>query len=139
MTPSGVGSPPSGGSGWLARLAVNSTLSWLTRAPSSDGVFPPRVRRKRDNTLVSSRKRPSPSPRMSPKASATTNVSSPLSAKRREGARGSPASAGSSLGKGGNPRSACPARGFGQDLRVEVGVAAQPPIEVDVLAGHHGR
>src|SRR4051812_7835551 len=149
MTPSGVGSPPSGGSGWLARLAVNSTLSCPIRAPRSDGAFPPKVRRKRDRTLVSSQNRPSPSPRMSPKASATTKVSSLLSTKRCSGTRGSPAWASSavgsaanpagSLGKGGDSHGPGHERGLGRDRRAEVGVVGQPPVEVDIVAGHHRR
>src|SRR6478752_2186538 len=86
MTPSGIAGPPSIGSGRLERCAVKRTLSSLTDAPRSEGACPPRVRQKRDRILVSSRKRPSPSPSMSPHASATTRASSCFSAMRRPSA-----------------------------------------------------
>ena len=60
MTPCGVGLPSAVVSGRLVRLAVNTMLSWLSEAPSSDGGLPPTSSRKCDSTLVSSRNSPSP-------------------------------------------------------------------------------
>ena len=81
--PAGVDWPPSGGSGRLVRLAVKRTLSCADRAAQQRRAAGRRqLSRKRDRSRVSSWNRPSPSPAMSPKASATTKVSPCLSAKQ---------------------------------------------------------
>src|ERR1700733_928271 len=139
MTPSGVSGPPSIGRGRLERCAVKRTLSSLTDAPRSEGACPPRVRQKRDRILVSSRKRASPSPNMSPNASATTRASSCFSAMRRPSVPRAPMAPGStgSIDLGG-PRRVDATLGNCGDRRAAFPHIAEVTVDFDVVSSHGG-